>query len=54
MNQKTDIICCCQKDYPHDEHMKFKLMTENEFYLDKVLFPKDRKKGEVIQLSDIN
>ena len=21
--QKTDVICCCQKDLPHDESMKF-------------------------------
>ena len=33
-----DVICCCRKDKPHDESMKFILIAKDPHALDTVLF----------------
>jgi len=51
-NANTDIMCCCNKDVPHNEDMKF-LLIGNEKNRNATIFTK-RSKGELIQLSDLN
>ena len=47
--QKEDVICCCQKNLPHDESKKFILKLASEDDKNKVLF--DNKRGNLIQLN---
>jgi len=36
-------VCCCYPELPHGEGQKFALMTREESFLDKVLFPEHEK-----------
>ena len=49
---KEDTLCCCKKDCPHDESMKFVLLATDE-NKNKAIFG-NRRKGELIQLFEKN
>ena len=46
-NQEEDVLCCCNPKVPHNESMKFKIISKPE-NLDTVIFSSKRSKGELI------
>lgn len=51
-NQEEDVLCCCNPKVPHNESMKFKIISKPE-NLDTVIFSSKRSKGELIQLNNL-
>jgi len=49
---EDSIICCCKKEIPHDESIKF-ILKADEQHLRTTLF-KNRGMGQIIQLHDKN